>query len=70
MNIETGIKGREQAEILLIDFEHGYMDVRDPVDGACRIPLDKEYQTVPTTLEITTCAKAALKDIAERAVKG
>ena len=69
MKVETGIKGREQADILLIDFEHGYMDVRDPVDGVCRIPLDKEYQTVPTTLEIVNCTKVALNNIAEKAVK-
>jgi hypothetical protein len=66
MKVETGIKGREQADILLIDFEHGYMDVRDPVDGVCRVPLEKKFAQMPTPIELTACVKKVPMDIVSK----
>lgn len=65
MNITTATKGRENTELLLIDFEHGYMDVKDPVDGVCRVPLDKDYDVMPTAKELTLCVEARLKEITD-----
>jgi hypothetical protein len=68
MIISTAIKGRESAEVLLIDFEHGYMDVKDPVDGVCRVPLDKTYNAMPTTKDLAVCVEAKLKEIVKREI--
>jgi hypothetical protein len=64
MKTEAEEKGlMPEAEVLLIDFEHEFMDVRDPVDGVCRVPLEKKFAQMPTPAELTACAKKVLSEI-------
>lgn len=61
MKINSQIEGREELDLLLIDFEHEFMDVRDPVDGICRIPL--KATKLPVEADLSTAAKKVIKPV-------
>lgn len=61
MKINSQIQGREEMDLLLIDFEHEFMDVRDPVDGICRIPL--KATKMPVEADLSTAAKKVIKPV-------
>jgi len=53
-------KTRPEVQILAIDFERGMVDLRDPVDGVCRVPLLGDPGVLPTAKDLAASAEAVL----------